>query len=293
MRLLVATICTQGTRTSDFNLVFHTELVQLAPVCDRDGDDLDGGPCGCRRAFLGIRSRRPTTTAAVAERDMTPDQFRSQLRRAVRVSQPRAEEEIHRLADQTARELEQLVGDLPPGTVVERRGDDIVVRTWSPTAGQPREVPTPAPEESRHDNGFVSIDFSGDDDVFPAWVSPYWRWNGWAVPTFSREVAARVVDWTNRLHADYPNGAASASWDGEDILLVEAGWEEDGPTRISPDEHGRYHIGDGWTWSDQRCWICHAPARPSEDDGSAVQQHEPGCPTTSTEQWPLAAHELS
>jgi hypothetical protein len=292
MRVLVATTCSQGSRRSDFTLVFTTELVQLAPVCDRDGDDLDG-PCGCRRAFIGIHTRRPVTTAAVTERDITPARYRSLLRHAIRTSrhpQTSSETDIQRLAEKTAAELERLAGGLPPGTVVERRGEDVLVRTWSPTAGQPREEPAPDRGEPRRDNGFVFIDFSGDDDVFPAWVSPYWRWNGFAVATFTRSVAARVVDWTNRLHAVYPDGAASAGWDGEDILLVEAGWDEDGPIRISPDEHGRYHIGDGWTWTEQRCWICHAPAQPGEDDGSAVLLHEPGCPTTPAEQWPLATH---
>lgn len=296
MRLLVATSCTQGARSSDFNLVFHTEPVQLAPVCGRDGDDPDG-PCGCTRAFIGIRSRRPVTTAAVAERDMTPDQYRSLLRFGYQTSGYRrthSDEQIRQLADEKAGELEQLAAELPPGTVLERRGDDVVVRIWSPTAGKPRDEPMPEPDEPRCDNGFVSICVHGDDrdEVFPAWVSPYGRWNGFAVPTFSRDVAARVVDWTNRLHAEDPDGAAWACWYGEDILLLETEWEEYGPTRIAPDEHGRYHIGDGWTWDDERCWTCHVPSRPGEDEGSSVLLHEPGCPTAPAEKWPLAAHEL-
>lgn len=297
MRLLVATTITQGARSSDFNLVFGTEPVRLARVCDRDGGDPDG-PCGCRRAFVGIRSGRPTTTAAVAERDITPAQYRGLLRHAYRVSGYRpgyrnaySEEEIRELADDTARELEQIAAELAPGAVVERRDTDVVFRIWWETAGLRRDEPLPDPDEPRHDNGIVSIDFLGDDDVFPAWVAPQRR-AGWVVPAFTRDAARRVVDWLNRLHAEYPDGNAAAHWDGDDILLTEPDWEEQGPHRIRPDRHGRYYIGDGWTWTTQRCWICFAPARPADGTGSTSVLHEPGCPTTPPDQWPLAAHTL-
>lgn len=169
------------------------------------------------------------------------------------------------------------------------RGPDLVTR-----AGQPREAPAPDPDEAHHDNGFVSIGIHGDDrdELFPAWVSPYARWNGFAIPTFSRATAARVVDWTNRLHAEFPDGAAFARWDGEVIELFETEWEEYGPSRIAPDRHSRYAIGDGWTWDDRRCWICHVPAVPDED-GAPLQRHEDGCPTSiPADQWPLASHDL-
>ncbi|ALG06322.1 hypothetical protein [Kibdelosporangium phytohabitans] len=139
----------------------------------------------------------------------------------------------------------------------------------------------------------MSINVHGDDrdQTFPAWVSPG-RWNGFAIPTFSRATAIQVVEWTNRLHADDPKAAAYARWDGEDVVLSEPQSDKGRPVRITPDEHGRYAIGDGWTWEEQQCWICHLPARPDEN-GDAVQTHESGCPTdTATDQWPLAAHDL-
>ncbi|MFI6029495.1 DUF7715 family protein [Amycolatopsis magusensis] len=295
MRLLVATHCTQGARTSDFDHVFAPEPVQLAPVCDRDVDDPDG-TCGCRRAFIGIRSRRPVTTAVVTERAMSPEQLRSLLHFGYRTSgYPRAydDEQIHHLAHETAVELEELAARFPPGTVLERRDQDIVPRDCPPAAAQPHEEPTPVPGEPCGDNGFVSIGVYGDDrdEVFPAWV-PEARWNGFAIPAFSRDAAARVVDWTNRLYAECPDGVAFARWDGEVIELFEPEWEEYGPSRIAPDQHGRYHIGDGWMWDDQRCWLCHVPARPDET-GAPLQRHHHGCPTSlPADQWPLAAHDL-
>jgi len=289
LHLLVATAATQGSRSSDFDLVFGPEPVQLAPVCGRDGDDPDGA-CGCARAFIGIRSGRPVTTAAVIERDITPDQFRSMLRHGYRFSgmwRGLSEDEIHARAEHTATVLEQLVADLIPGIVVERRGDVVTARAWSATAGQPR--PEPDRGEPDHDNGFVSICAYGDDrdELFPAWISPH-RWNGFAVPIFSRSTAARVVDWTNRLHAETPDAAARAIWDGSDILLYEPGWEEFGPSRIRPNDHGRYAIGGGWVWEEEHCWMCWATAHPGEDEGSLVLLHEPGC--VPAEQWPLADH---
>lgn len=187
---------------------------------------------------------------------------------------------------------------LLPGTIVERRGQEVLRRGWSATAGLPAEenpVPDRDEDERRGDNGFVSIDFLSDDDVFPAWIVPDYRWNGWAVPDFSRETVARVVDWTNRLHAECPDGAASAKWDGEDILLIEAGWEDEGPLRITLDKRGRYHFGEAWCWSDQRCWICDEPVRLGPDEGSAVLLHHPHCPPYPADQpdrWPLRGHHL-
>jgi hypothetical protein len=291
MHLLVATDCTQGARPSDFDHVFGPEPVQLAPVCGRDIHDPDGA-CGCRRSFIGIHSRRPVTTAAVAERALPPERLRSLLRFGYRTS-GYADEQIDQLVEKAAVELEHLAGEFPPGTVLERRDEEIVARIWSYRAGRPRDEPTLDPADPHCDNGFVSICIHGDgrDELFPAWVSPY-RWNGFAVPTFSREVAARVADWTNRLHEEDPEGAAYARWDGEVIELFEVEWEDYGPSRIAPDQHGRYAIGDGWTWDDQSCWICHAPARP-DADGTPLQRHEDGCPTSiPADQWPLAGHDV-
>lgn len=67
MKLLVATAETQGQRASDFTWCIPGEVVIPAGfTCDTDrgSEDPDAG-CGCARSFLGLSSRRATTTAAV------------------------------------------------------------------------------------------------------------------------------------------------------------------------------------------------------------------------------------
>ncbi|UUV32129.1 hypothetical protein NQK81_01390 [Amycolatopsis roodepoortensis] len=292
MRLLVATTATQGHRSSDFNVVFRTEPVLLAPICGRDGDDPDGA-CGCARAFISIRSGRPVTTAAVTDRDITPGEYRTLLRFGYRTSGAWGDltgQDIDGLAERTATELEHLISGLRPGTVLERRGDTIATRTWTPTAGQPRHEPDADHALPDHDNTMVWICAYGDDrdELFPAWVSPTPKDAPPVIPMFSRATAERVVDWTNRLRKAYHGAAAAALWDGDDILLYEPGWEDPDPIRITPDQHGRYFIGNGWDWDEVWCEVCYATARPGEDEGSQVLLHESGC--VPVEQWPLADH---
>ncbi len=69
MKLLTATTGTQGQRESDFAWCTEGEIVNLPQPCDRDRiGDPDGG-CGCGRAFIGLHSRKGTTTAMVRDLD--------------------------------------------------------------------------------------------------------------------------------------------------------------------------------------------------------------------------------
>jgi hypothetical protein len=101
----------------------------------------------------------------------------------------------------------------------------------------------------------VAID---DDGPWPAQISPY-RWNGWAVPRFTREVMEQMVPYFNGQHEHYkaqgsPDACPAVMWDGDNVIMHEYAWpdEETGQpytvTVIEPDEEGRYHFGDGWTW---------------------------------------------
>jgi hypothetical protein len=102
-------------------------------------------------------------------------------------------------------------------------------------------------------NGFVTIKgidrtATGESDVFPAYVD-YSR--GVANPGFDRATAERVVEWTNRANEDATCGE-TAVWDGDTIVLTRfddyAPGEDLGTTRVTPNEHGRYHIGGDWIW---------------------------------------------
>jgi hypothetical protein len=62
MHVLTATAQTQGIEPDDFSFTLPGELVRLP--YGHCGDEA----CGCRRAFVGLGSRRATTSALVVDR---------------------------------------------------------------------------------------------------------------------------------------------------------------------------------------------------------------------------------
>jgi hypothetical protein len=115
MRILVATALTQGMRSNDYNYCIPGEPVWIQEPCDRDRQNPDGG-CGCGRGFAGAASHRATTTAQIADLDIT----RGELVLAMRTS----------LADggwptEWAEEVTDdnliMAAMFPTGTVIERR----------------------------------------------------------------------------------------------------------------------------------------------------------------------------
>lgn len=188
-------------------------------------------------------------------------------------------DEITAHSEQLATEL-RLVVHPRATTSLEHHGATEPIVRESVLTGQRPAKSCEDDDEPDHDNGFVLICLYADDrdEVFPAWVSPR-RWNGWAVPAFTREAAERVVDWINRLHAQDPDSSAAAVWHGEDILLFGTEWQEYGLQRITPTRYGRYTIGDSWIWEIEKCRACRAPSYPGEDEGSRVLLHEPHCPS--------------
>lgn len=125
MKLLTATTVTQGYRDNDFDWCVEGELVHIGVVCDRDLDDPDGG-CGCGRAFAGLNSHRATTTALIRE---VPGFTGADYVEAIRSSlEQQGYDSSH--AEHAAAELLILVRGWPPGTIVERRLDEIVVREF-------------------------------------------------------------------------------------------------------------------------------------------------------------------
>lgn len=76
----MATARDQGARRGDFCNAVPGELVCTPQVCGRDAEDPDAeGACGCGRSWLGFSSGCHTTTAEVAELDLTREQYVSLL----------------------------------------------------------------------------------------------------------------------------------------------------------------------------------------------------------------------
>jgi hypothetical protein len=122
MKLLVATSRTQGDRENDFSYCVEGELVYLGFVCAIDQDDPDGG-CGCGRAFSGLNSHRPTTTAEIRDVDLTVDDATE----AVTSSLEQGGWDPSLAAGFVA-ELRDIADHFRVGTVLGRRIDEVYAR---------------------------------------------------------------------------------------------------------------------------------------------------------------------
>lgn len=123
----VSTHRTQGERDNDSNDIPDTEVVDLASLSHEDPDDLY---CGCARSFVGITSRQTTTTAEIVESDLTPVQFVRRFSDALVAMGLPNTVELRADAANAATELLRLAAMWPVGTVVERRGHEIRVRSF-------------------------------------------------------------------------------------------------------------------------------------------------------------------
>jgi hypothetical protein len=133
LKVFVATTRTQGVRPNDFAFATDGELVDLASTCDPDCNP-DGG-CGCARAFTGLDSRKATTTAEIVVRDLTLVQYHNLFHRSLITAGFRDSPDLRHDANHAADEMARIAAAWPVGTVVERRGDHIVIRaaTYPPT----------------------------------------------------------------------------------------------------------------------------------------------------------------
>ena len=123
MKLLVATSDTQGQRGNDFSYCIEGELVTVGLVCAADEENPDGG-CGCGRAFAGLNSHKATTTAKVKDVELSEEDYVEALRSSL-AQQGWPTEDVGELAAW----LVQLVSTWSTGSVIERRLDDIFIRT--------------------------------------------------------------------------------------------------------------------------------------------------------------------
>jgi len=123
IKLLRATTQGQGQRASDYTWTTEGELVYFSLPCG--GRHKPDAGCSCQRAMLGLDSKRSTTTAVVAEADITREEFIDavcdHLRRAgftVVDSDPGVREEVADNVDH----LLAVVARLEVGAVIEFRG---------------------------------------------------------------------------------------------------------------------------------------------------------------------------
>jgi len=110
MKLFVSTVQTQGQRVNDYSFTKDGEPVYVAQPCGSDQEDPDGG-CGCGRAFIGMHTRKGTTTAVVREVPVTSGRL---------IQAGWEPDEVSALA--------ALAEPFPVGTVVERRLDSVTAR---------------------------------------------------------------------------------------------------------------------------------------------------------------------
>lgn len=130
MRILTATVRSQGARSSDHHRCIEGELVWVPEPCDASTRGSDEG-CGCLRAFAGLASHHPTTTAVVTEiPELTPATLAEILAMSLRDQGWPAE-----WAEDEARELMSIAERLEEGDIVERHGDS-VGRRFHPVDGR-------------------------------------------------------------------------------------------------------------------------------------------------------------
>ena len=125
MKVLVATDRTQGDPANDYNFCIEGELVRINEVCARDRGDPDGG-CGCGRGFGGLNSHRATTTARIAEVPFSLADYAMALQSSL---QQQGWDPCDDCAMSEAVDLAALVLGWPSDSVVERRLDQLVVRS--------------------------------------------------------------------------------------------------------------------------------------------------------------------
>jgi hypothetical protein len=127
MKVLHATAATQGQRNDDFNFCAEGELVVL-PAVRCTGERADD-PCGCARGLACAASQRGTTTAVVAEVDMTHLDWQVAVAAAYVAGGwfPSVDQVDHMLLNENEL-LRGAAAELPVGTVVEYRDGSLAVR---------------------------------------------------------------------------------------------------------------------------------------------------------------------
>lgn len=122
MKIIVASRERQGDREGDVCLADEGEIV-IPVVCDGEHDG-----CSCGRLFIGVRTRRDTTTAVVIESDLSRDGYRRAIIESEVMREYRELGVSDRVMTAHADELLELAAQFAAGTVIERKGDDYDAR---------------------------------------------------------------------------------------------------------------------------------------------------------------------
>lgn len=131
MKVFVATFQTQGSDPGDHCFALEGELVHL-PVLECAAPE----SCGCLRGFAGVASHRATTTAEVAERELTEDDVVAAVTDSLvdggwiadLEDGAAAYREAELLAWEVTADLLELAARLPVGSVLARHGTRVVIR---------------------------------------------------------------------------------------------------------------------------------------------------------------------
>src|SRR5689334_16315276 len=122
MKIIVATRERQGERPGDFCEADEGEIV-IPVLCDGEHEG-----CSCDRLFIGVRTSRDTTTAAVVESDMSVEDYRSAITESEVIKEYTELGMSKRVARAHADELLKLAAQFEAGAVIERSGDEFEVR---------------------------------------------------------------------------------------------------------------------------------------------------------------------
>lgn len=125
MKIIVATNKGQN-KDNDFSFTNEGEFVTFGMICRKDEQNPDGG-CGCGRSFVGVDTRLATTTAAVAETDLTKEEL---LKLYLESEKKAGWSENIKFNTEVIEELTSIASNYPIGTIFEKRLEDIKVRNF-------------------------------------------------------------------------------------------------------------------------------------------------------------------
>lgn len=122
MKVLLATMTTQGKRKNDFCNAAPGELVHFALECDGEAVD---GKCGCRRSMSGVDSHKATTTMIVVDLPITKTQVADKVKKSLTEGGwmgLMGPEEGEKFVQDEVKDLLEIAEFFEERTIVEKRG---------------------------------------------------------------------------------------------------------------------------------------------------------------------------